>query len=291
MERKESLELVLSDEVQKILDLFADLLDIRITFYSLCGERVRRGKAMCNSRYCEMVQCDPVRLSRCLAMDAAMRETAKNGDDVISYRCHAGLQEGVAPVKVRGRTIGIMMIGQFRIDDRIPDEIRDFPEELQSGLKKAFFELPCYTTEKFDGVIGLFKTLIDYIAVREFASLRSDHLRGEIDNYIQRHIHEEIRLPDMAKKLGRSTSTISQFLRRNYDTNFSDLVIEARLKLAESFWKEHPDAMVADAALAAGFKDQFYFSRVFSRRRGISPARYRRQLQKDSVSKRNINAC
>ena len=276
----------MSDEVQTILDHFADLLDIRITFYSLGGERVRRGKAMCNSRYCEMVQCDPVRFSRCLAMDAAMREAAEGSEDVIAYRCHAGLQEVIAPVKVRGRTIGIMMIGQFRIDDQIPDEIQDFPAELQSSMKKSFFELPCYTTEKFDGVIGLFKTLIDYIAVREFASLRSDHLRGEIDNYILRHLHEDIRLPDMARKLGRSTSTISQFLRRNYDTNFSDLVIEARLSRAESFWKDHPDAMVADAALAAGFKDQFYFSRVFSKRRGISPARFRRQLQKDTSGRR-----
>lgn len=284
MERKESLELVLSDEVQTILDHFADLLDIRITFYSLDGERVRRGKAMCNSCYCEMVQCEPERLSRCLAMDAAMREAAAGSDDVISYRCHAGLQECIAPVKVRGRTIGTLMIGQFRIDDRIPEEISGFPAGIRSGLEKAFMSLPCYTTEKFNGVLGLFRTLIDYIAVREFASLRSDHLRGEIDEYISRHLLEDIRLPEMAKKLGRSTSTISQFLRRNYDTNFSDLVIEARLKRAESFWKEHPDAMVSDAAAAAGFKDQFYFSRVFSKRRGISPARYRRQLQQVSVA-------
>ena len=46
-------------------------------------------------------------------------------------------------------------------------------------------------------------------------------------------------------------------------------------KLAEQYWQEHPDATVAEAAFASGFRDQFYFSRVFSRMRGISPGKYR----------------
>ena len=125
----------------------------------------------------------------------------------------------------------------------------------------------------------MFKTLIDYIAVRELAILRGDVLRSEIDRYMDRHLSENIMLPEMARRLGRSVSTISQFLRRNYHTGFKELLNEKRLARAESFWKAHPEATVAEAAAAAGFSDQFYFSRVFRKRRGIPPGKFRDQLK------------
>jgi len=286
--KRSSLELVLSDEVQSLLDDFASLLDIRVTFYSLDGEPVRRGKAMCNSAFCSLVQ-QIGGLPQCLGMDAAMRAEAEDRNDgVISYRCHAGIQDGLAAVRMRGRTIGYLMIGQFRLTDEVPEELAKFPPEHRAALEKAFYELPLYTPEKLSGILGLFRTLIDYITVREFAMLRSDHLRSEIDRYIERHICDELRLPDMARSIGRSVSTISQFLRRKYATNFKDLVIAARLEHAERFWREHPDASVADAAAAAGFSDQFYFSRVFRKHRGTPPARFRAALRREIQNGRDF---
>ena len=115
--------------------------------------------------------------------------------------------------------------------------------------------------------------------IRELAVLQSDQLRLDIDRYIERHGREDIKLPDMAKKLGRSVSSISQFLRRNYGTGFKELLIEHRLKLAERHWRSHPEATVAEAAFEAGFQDQFYFSRLFRRRRGMTPGEFREHLR------------
>ena len=280
--KRGSLELVLSDEVQALLDDFASLLDIRVTFYSIDGEPVRRGKAMSNSAFCTLVQREGGGLPLCLGMDAEMRAEAERSDGVISYRCHAGIQEGLAAVRIRGRTIGYLMIGQFRVSEQLPPELAKFPAEHRAEMERAFFALPLYSKEKLAGILGLFRTLIDYITVREFAMLRSDHLRSEIDRYIAGHLDGELRLPDMARSIGRSVSTISQFLRRNYATNFKELVISARLERAERFWREHPDASVAEASGAAGFADQFYFSRVFRKRRGISPARFRAELRREN---------
>jgi len=128
-------------------------------------------------------------------------------------------------------------------------------------------------------ILGVLRTLIDYIAVREFAVFQSDHLRTDIDNYIKKHATEDIRLPDMAKKIGKSVSTISQFLRRNYHTSFKGLLLEARLTIAEKYWRDNPHATVAEVAFASGFRDQFYFSRVFHRRRGIPPGKFRNQMR------------
>ena len=125
--------------------------------------------------------------------------------------------------------------------------------------------------------------LIDYIVVRELAVLQGDRLRNDIDRYLERHCTEPIRLPEMAKKLGRSVSTISQFLRRNYRTSFKELLTERRLAKAEAYWMANPDATVGETAFAAGFSDQFYFSRVFKRHKGMPPGEFRARLRRHVI--------
>ena len=268
---KSALELILSDEVQSLLDDFAALIDARVTLFGPDGTRMRRGKEMCNSEFCRHIQSCAGGLEKCLAMDEAKRQEAMQTKDVILYRCHAGAHEIVAPVFIHGKCAGFLMIGQFRVDDALPSG--------DPVLENSYRQLPKFTREKLTAITGLFRTLIDYISIRELAVLQSDQLRLDIDRYIARHGHEDIRLPDMAKKLGRSVSSISQFLRRNYGTGFKELLINHRLHLAESFLRANPEATVAEAAFAAGFQDQFYFSRLFRNRRGITPGEFREQLR------------
>ena len=268
---KSALELILSDEVQSLLDDFAALIDARVTLFGPDGTRMRRGKEMCNSEFCRHIQSCAGGLEKCLAMDEAKRQEAMQTKDVILYRCHAGAHEIVAPVFIHGKCAGFLMIGQFRVDDALPSG--------DPVLENSYRQLPKFTREKLTAITGLFRTLIDYISIRELAVLQSDQLRLDIDRYIARHGHEDIRLPDMAKKLGRSVSTISQFLRRNYQTSFKGILLDARLAIAEKMWHNDPNATVAEVAFASGFRDQFYFSRVFRRRKGVPPGKFRSQMR------------
>lgn len=268
---KSALELILSDEVQTLLDDVAALIDARVTFFGPDGSSLRRGKEMCNSDFCRHIQSCPGGLAKCHAMDAAKQQEAVRSREVLLYRCHAGAHEIIAPVFIHGKCAGFLMIGQFRVDDTLPGG-----EEILEGFYK---QLPKFSPEKLSAITGLFRTLIDYITIRELAVLQSDQLRLDIDRYIEQYGHEDIKLPDMAKKLGRSVSSISQFLRRNYGTGFKELLITHRLRLAESFWKSNPEATVAEAAFASGFQDQFYFSRLFRQRKGMTPGEYRELLR------------
>ena len=284
-------ELFLSDEVQSLLDHFAAILDIRVTFFSADGRTLRRGRQMRNSDYCRMVQRELGTLRQCVSLDSDKQQEAVRQRGIIDYQCHAGLREAIAPVFIHDQLAGFLMIGQFRINDAPPECMleRCSSEEQRRKLEQAFRELPRISAEKLENVLGLFKMLIDYIVVRELAVLQGDRLRHEIDRYLELHCTEEIRLPEMARKLGRSVSTISQFLRRNYQTSFKELLIERRLEKAEEFWRANPEATVGEAAFAAGFTDQFYFSRVFRKRRGIPPGEYRDRKRRESLPDKRDN--
>ncbi len=278
-------ELFLSDEVQSLLDHFAAILDIRVTFFSADGRTLRRGRQMRNSDYCRMVQRELGTLRQCVSLDSDKQQEAVRQRGIIDYQCHAGLREAIAPVFIHDQLAGFLMIGQFRINDAPPECMleRCSSEEQRRKLEQAFRELPRISAEKLENVLGLFKMLIDYIVVRELAVLQGDRLRNEIDQYLERHCTEPIRLPEMAKKLGRSVSTISQFLRRNYRTSFKELLTERRLAKAEAYWMANPDATVGETAFAAGFSDPFYFSRVFKRHKGMPPGEFRARLRRHVI--------
>lgn len=274
------MELFLSDEVQKLLDDYASVCDVRVTFFSLNGELLRRGKEMKNCSYCQAVHDKLKKIKSCISMDGDKQSEVIKSGEIINYRCHAGLHECLAPVYVQGGVAGFLMFGQFRIEGDSEPDWDKMPASVREMMRNAYFSTQCFSEEKLQAVLGMLKTLVDYISVRELAVLQSDRLRSEINSYIEKHASEDIRLPDMARKLGRSVSTISQFLRNNYRTSFKNLLLDARLKIAESMWRKNPGATVSEVAFASGFCDQFYFSRVFSRRRGMPPGKFRNQMRR-----------
>lgn len=273
---KSGIELVLSDEVQKLLDHFANLFNISISFYSPDGDIIRRGAAMKNTVYCQLIQQQLGHLDRCRMLDTDKQREAASRQKLLCYRCHAGLCEAIAPVIIAGRTAGFLMIGQFRDTDTPPQNVAGHrvAPELRRALDSAFEELPKVSRERMNDVLGLFSMLLDYIITKELASLHSDSLKQTIDHWIAARLHENPRLPDLAAALGKSVSAVTQILRRKYHTSFKELITEQRLQQAEEHLRLHPDATVAECACAAGFHDPFYFSRVFRKRRGISPREF-----------------
>ena len=271
------LELFLNDDVQKLLDNIAGMLDLRVTFFSRFGLPIRRGKEMPNTAYCKFIQNNLGKLELCQDIDKNMREKVTATFQPLSYTCHAGLREIIAPVVIGGRLAGFLMAGQFRTNDTIPQCALDYckNEAQKKELQEKFFILPLLSEERVEALIGTLQTLIDYIAARELAVFRPDPLKSAIDSYIDKHYQEDVYLSDIAKVLNKSISSVAQFLRNKYHTCFKDLLIERRLCAAEDYWKQHPCASIKECAEAAGFKDQFYFSRIFRKKRALSPREFR----------------
>ena len=109
----------------------------------------------------------------------------------------------------------------------------------------------------------------------------SPGLDAVIPAYCADHLNRGSRLQDLARHLGYSASHCSTMVRRATGASFTDL--RRRLMVERALGLLRDGSSVKAAALGAGFTDPAYFSRVFSRRYGVPPSRWR-EVDDDDVA-------
>ena len=274
MDPQRSLELILHREVQQLLDNFAAVMRVHVVFFGPRGEVLRQGRGEGNCRFCQMVQ-QCLSMERCLALDRERQALARRTGRCQIYTCHAGLWEAIMPVMTGGELLGYIVFGQIRGATRPPDALRRaFPPDAAAALSKAYLDLPFLSADGMDNLAGLMKLLVDYIVRNELVTLGGDRLYLATLRYLEEHLTASVTLPDAARALGRSASTLSHLLQR-HGTTFKRLLIEKRLARADALFKAHPELSVKEAATRSGFNDPAYFSRLYRRHRGTPPSQRR----------------
>lgn len=96
--------------------------------------------------------------------------------------------------------------------------------------------------------------------------------------FIQDHIDQPIRRPDLARVAGLSVPHLHTLFIRAFHCAPMDIVRRERLQHARQLlhWSQLP---IAEVGCRCGFDDPYYFSRAFSKAEGVSPSRYRRERQ------------
>lgn len=99
----------------------------------------------------------------------------------------------------------------------------------------------------------------------------------EIVEYIREHYAEGLTLQVLAVQFGMSESYISSMIKKKTGRNFGEYLTEARIRNAQKLLRSTNDS-IEEIALQVGYPDYYYFSKVYKKATGISPAAYRRQL-------------
>jgi len=106
---------------------------------------------------------------------------------------------------------------------------------------------------------------------------RQEHGRQrqrEILTWVEEHLQKQATLADLAKRLCLSPARTSKVVRELFLKSFTELVQTTKLDTA-AYWLISSELSAGEIARRLGFYDQACFSRLFSRRFGISPIKYR----------------
>lgn len=268
------LEFVFHPQVEAIFDHFCDLHDIRLGFYTAGGGELRVGKARSNCRYCHMLQTRLGYRETCIRLDRQRQGEAEGlQTGLLFYECHGGMIDAVMPVRLGGRVIGFVMIGQFRTGASPPAAVlrKAKTGRIVGRLLDAYAEAPRFSPEQVRHLLGLFELLVQFIAERRMIQLKD--VLGPLLARLREHPEERLPLSTAAAMVGRSPTTLSHLFRRTLGKSFREVRIQAALDKADELFRTYPEMRVSEVATRLGFDDPLYFSRLYRKYRGFPPSR------------------
>ena len=95
--------------------------------------------------------------------------------------------------------------------------------------------------------------------------------------YLRDHYAEGITLQVLAGKFGMSENYISSLIKKETGRRFSEHLTEIRIRRAQELLRSSNDS-IEQIAGKVGYPDYFYFTKVYKKVTGLSPAALRKQL-------------
>jgi two-component system response regulator YesN len=159
----------------------------------------------------------------------------------------------------------------FPNPDELPPELRSAADTPRSVL--ALDEHGQFSVARWQQDFTLrfvhFAGLLQKAQQKEKSSIR------EIAKYIETHYREELSLHDIASRFFLSREYISRKFKQEFGVNLSDFLTSIRIDKAKVLLL-NPNLRISDVADAVGYQDEKYFSKVFKKASGCTPAEYRK---------------
>ncbi len=97
----------------------------------------------------------------------------------------------------------------------------------------------------------------------------------DILNYINSNLGHHLTLQSVSDTFFINRTYICNLFKKKLDTTFSQYITDMRLKQAK-FLLSHTNLKQIEIASKVGFKDEFYFNKVFKKAENMSPGIYRK---------------
>ena len=85
-------------------------------------------------------------------------------------------------------------------------------------------------------------------------------------------------IEELAETLGTNRTYLANYIKTTYCVSFRDWITGLRLDYAKQMLIEHSELTVAGISEASGFLSLSYFTKIFAKREGCSPARWRKTI-------------
>ncbi len=279
--------------LRNMFDLAWRLFGMNLALVSPDGKRVVRCEMQKRAQpFClALEQCAPGR-ALCAMCDQTRFLEARRGEQVLRYRCHAGLTEFLVPVIRDGELIALLQCGQ--VHDRAPTqaEWRSTRQGLAKAgvdarpLRKLFQKNRVLAPKRQDDLLDLLELIANRLAHADERRLRSEPGRmqaqlGRAVTFIEAHLAERLALSTIARAANVSTRSLMRLFEREIGTSVVKFIMRRRVSRACALLK-HTDHTCSEIAFESGFGSVQHFNRIFRRFEEMSPRRWRQLAAADT---------
>ena len=278
--------MLINFNIEKLDKLLSD-------FYSLTGITIGIFDAQYNQlclqpremqSFCRMIKSCPEGKRRCDKGDMELCIKCAVAEKAITHYCHAGLLDTAVPIKFRNTVLGYMMFGQIAEDTKktAHKNLKKLSEELNLDYKEltsAYNKLKTFDQAKIDSVSNILKMATRYLWLSEYIELGYDTLSSQIDDYIKKHIAENISVKDVCNEFGISKNRLYDISHKWFEMPIGNYISALRVNEAKRLLTT-TDLPVNQIGLMVGIKDYNYFTKFFKIQTGVAPLKFRKNYYK-----------
>ena len=150
---------------------------------------------------------------------------------------------------------------------------------------KGFYAVTRFLTLLYE--LSMFTEEARVLSSSSFAKIQqhSDSRRVQkVQDYINQHYKEEIRLNQLADMVGMTEVSFSRFFKLRTGKNLSDYIIDIRLGHATRMLVDSTMS-IAEICYESGFNNLSNFNKVFRERIGCTPSEYRSKYKNSSIGR------
>ncbi|MDR3139022.1 MAG: PocR ligand-binding domain-containing protein [Treponema sp.] len=274
-------EFYFHDEARQLIDNFALCFKIQIRIFSAGMDELLAGLKSSSCPFYPLIR-EELPRARCCRQVVLAWEQRKPEFEIMVYHCYAGLAEAVMPIKLGGVLIGYVRMDHFRSRKELPESLLRLLTEsgTECGpLIQAFSRHPFFDRDTLENICRLFSILISFLVNREYIQIKQPGLAENVARWFESHITETADLGRIAAAMKRSRSAISHSMKRRFGLSFKEFCILKRIQRFERIIADNPEMSIREAASLAGYRDPFYFSRIYKKIRLAAPSSYLKTLR------------
>lgn len=280
-----------TEGISVVINAIRELCGVGICYYDLDSFFNYDIDGVKNNRghYCEFCKrarelpCGRVNCEKSDKVEAV--ELAKQYKEPFFYECHMGMRELVIPLHREDVLLGILFVGQCRLDTDSDPKIRANAKKMSGNpdeFSKLYNMLPLLTAKDLTKVseilIQYFDTKIlnsELVASKNGSIPVHRDISETVKQYVRSNYKYRLSLKEIAKALHINSSYISRRFSEKCNMTVIEYITYIRLERAKMLLLT-TYAPIGNIALNVGFEDVNYFSRVFKKKEGCSPVQYRK---------------
>ncbi len=251
------------EKIKEIIDNLYGLTGLSIGFIDTHNIYIYK-KIRENDVVCMKVQETPEGQARCTCSDMDLIDRCTKERRPVSHICHAGLLDTAVPVIKNHTVVGMIIIGRVRPSNGVVAEcLENNPQYAMMGT---------LSDEQMENLINL----ISHIIFESAVDIDCDDVIVRALDYIDKNLASELSINQLCNYLYVSRNSLYKVFHGYFGCTVNEYITRRRVNKAAVLLRESSDS-VTTIAESVGISNYTYFSRLFKRKMGMSPIKYRKK--------------
>lgn len=221
--------------------------------------------------YCTVLQKSEEQRRLCSCSDQNILAKCVTSQKLERHVCFAGLCDAAMPIMRNGAILGYIVFGRIRSSQSPLNSTYASDPEKGEYLNNLYHNLPFFTEEQLNCLYDLFT----HILFEKAIEIETDSFIESATGFIDAHLNEPLNIDFLCRKLNVSRNYLYRSFHDFYGQTINDYITEQRINKAKTLLTEthEPIYIVAEKV---GFDNHTYFCKLFKRKTGVSPTKYRK---------------